>query len=275
MGNSLYELFKKILNISVENDLLIDAFLSGSVSRKEERKNNNSLTSDIDIIIVFDDKHKLNIIKQSFFELNNFNNRKISFVFVYHKYFVKNLLADYALSINFSLPLVKRLPYIYPKVSEQSLDENRWVYQLQSCLYYFSKYKLTNSSINLCKSYLNSIKVEIYRYGLQQTNNYIMDKDIKMFSNNKKIENKMIYYSLCYNYLYNSLEIIPEKLIHSYLIDWYNNLFNQKNIDNICILNSNNYFMKNFMKNNKEVSIEHINKVIFENTGFVDKTLYQ
>ena len=275
MKNDEWKLFMEIFDALIKCNLSIDAFLSGSTSRGEERKKENIIISDIDIIIVFDKINQLNKLKSSFAQFKKIGNRKISFVFVNYKYFINNLLSDYALSINFSFPIVKNLPYIYPNISKQNLDKQRWVYQLQSCLYYYSKYKIKKSLVDLCKAYLNSVKVEIYRNELQSTNNYILDEKVKLYSNNKRIKNNLIYYNLCYNYLYNSLGRIPVSQIESYLINWYSNLFVKYKMSNIINLNSVLYFMHNHTKNSLYVNKRHMSLVIMENPGCSDETLYQ
>lgn len=180
LANRYKKIKEKILNIVNENKYMVDIYTSGSVGRKEVRKEGGEIKSDIDIIVVYDDENEVEEIKKDF-EAQNLSekyNIEVGFVYCYVKNFISSELTDFVLSINFDDAIVKKLDYKYSSKANEQLSDDRWCYQLQSCVYYFCKHMIDRSLDSLSKVYLNLIKLNLYKNKIVKTNKYILNHEI-------------------------------------------------------------------------------------------------
>ncbi|MBQ9314657.1 MAG: nucleotidyltransferase domain-containing protein [Clostridia bacterium] len=265
-------IYKEIRSILSSEESLVDVYLTGSYSTGELREDYLDTPSDIDIIIVYQDKQELNKIKPKLDMYVN-DNPNFSFCFCFYKNFINSALSNYCLSIDFENPILKKLPLKYLDLREKTLDNKRWVYLLQTALYYFAKFMLTENLIYLSKVYFNLIRMLIYKKRLVLKNEYINVFEIEKRINELKIDRELyndnisFYYkkkSLSGNALDNTIFFIYQQLIE---------LIRSSDIyTEISFLTSTNYYFllakeKGIFRINNVEYKKLINYIMFENTG--------
>ena len=195
--NNVYKkIEKEIQNNLVGNDLIFDAYFTGSSARKDESMLEGDIISDIDILVIYNERadiHKLDNFFNSI-SYKKITGREINICFCKINSFRKSALTDYALSINFDLPIVKKLNTVYLSQKDKPLSSERWVYQLQSVVYYYSKYILTKNLRYMVKAYLNILRMKIYKEQLINENRYIRNSELivlnsKLGENTSKLIN--------------------------------------------------------------------------------------
>lgn len=180
------EMIKKVVN---KNNFVIDIFLSGSVSRKEERVCNEVVVSDIDLVVVIKNienkikiKECIDAIKERYSD-----NINISIIYCMFNRFVNSGLADFVLSIDFKNPIVKRIDFEYHDFKDEKLHEDRWIFQMQPVIFYYCKYMISKKEVFLCKSFQSLLRTNIYYNGLVETNNYILINEIEKSISDEKV----------------------------------------------------------------------------------------
>jgi predicted nucleotidyltransferase len=189
MTNNELECIEEIKNIVDKNKISVDIFLSGSVSRKEERTCNDVVISDVDLVIVvknLEDKSKIKkcieAVKESYT-----NNVNISTIYCMFNYFIKSGLADYVLSIDLKNPIVKKIDFDYYDFKGEKLHEDRWIFQMQSVIFYYCKYMVSKKEVFLCKSFQSLLRTNAYHDGLVEKNDYILIKEIEKCINDEEV----------------------------------------------------------------------------------------
>jgi len=273
----MFNLERDICNFINENNIHVDIYISGSVSRNEERIRQEEMLSDIDIIIIYDHMSKRAQIEKAFesFKLNERIFLDIHFCFCALNNFICSQLTDYVLSINFDRPVIKKMNYIYENAGSLTLSPNRWIYQMQAVLFYFCKYKITSNEINLCKSFLCMMKLYIYKKGFIKTNEYIKDRDIGRYL--KHLDVSEILYGDNLSYLFEDKKYskTAKDQTITYLCYHIMDLLCSNNYDIFSVLKSVSYFKEiimelglyDLMSNHFK---RYMTEVIIENTGSYD-----
>ena len=173
-----------ISEIKGSDDILnskVDIYLSGSVSRNEIRTSQEGVLSDMDLVIVFKDRNDAEKAGRSLKKIadKHEDDVKISIIFCKFDNFVKSALADYVLSIDLTSPIVKGIDYEYDNFRDKELHKDRWIYQMQSVVFYFCKYMISSKDQFLCKCYHSILRAELYRNGKVRSNNYILLNEIE------------------------------------------------------------------------------------------------
>ena len=197
-------IYKEIRSILSSEESFVDIYLTGSYSTGELREDYLDTPSDIDIIIVYQDKQELKKIKPKLDMYVN-DNPNFSFCFCFYKNFINSALSNYCLSIDFENPIFKKLPLKYLDLREKTLDNKRWVYLLQTALYYFAKFMLSENLIYLSKAYFNLIRMLIYKKRLVLKNEYINVFEIEKRINELKIDRELYNDNISFYYKNNSL----------------------------------------------------------------------
>lgn len=251
----------KIRDILLNENICVDVYLTGSYSTGELRTHNVNGCSDIDIVIVYYDKNDLRRAKHI---LVNYlkDNPDFSFCYCFYENFINSSLCNYYLSIDFEAPILKKLPFKYEDLKNETLDEKRWIYQLQATLYYFSKFMLTQNTIYLTKAYLNLIRMLIYRNCLVRNNAYINVLELDEYLEKLRLDNKLFNVNIS-SYLENKIlttKVIDENLIFIYR-ELYKLIYLSDTYDEINFLSS----IKNFFLIVKEKGLFYLKDIDYNN----------
>lgn len=173
----------EVRNRIIQKQFKVDIFLSGSSSRNEERYHNSVKVSDLDIVFVIKSVDDRKHIKEALTDIEaKFGDSvNASKIFCMFENFTHSLLADYYLNIKLEEPILKKLDTKYSDFKDEPLNSKRWLYQMQSTVFYYCKFKVSNNNIFICKSFQCLLRVYAYINRICKTNKYILLKELPQY----------------------------------------------------------------------------------------------